>query len=330
MKVAVTGVGGGVGQSIIKSLQGTEYDVIGIDSWIYASGLYALKKSYIGPIANDPLYIERITEICKRENCEVLFPGSDNELFPLSYNSEKLERNGIKPIVSNPDVVNIADDKMETQMFLKRNNFPFLKTYILNEYKEELDYPIILKPKSGGARSVGVYLVKNKLELTYYSSILDKTNYVVQEYINGEEMTCGTMSLDGNCCCTIMMKRELRCGDTYKAFVEINDELSEYLIQVINRLRPFGPCNVQLRIKDNVPYIFEFNARCSGTTASRALAGFNEPKMVLDYLKEGKLPEPPNIRKIAIFRYWKELPVEYDILKNVAEKGSYSGEKINL
>ena len=46
MSILVTGVGGGVGQSIIKSLQGTQHTVIGVDSEALGTGLYAVAKAY--------------------------------------------------------------------------------------------------------------------------------------------------------------------------------------------------------------------------------------------------------------------------------------------
>ena len=64
MSVAVTAVGGAVGQSIIKALQNTEYSVVGINSEVLGAGLYATRKSYIGLNANDPQFIDRLIEIC--------------------------------------------------------------------------------------------------------------------------------------------------------------------------------------------------------------------------------------------------------------------------
>ncbi|MGN5480841.1 ATP-grasp domain-containing protein [Cupriavidus basilensis] len=81
-----------------------------------------------------------------------------------------------------------------------------------------------------------------------------------------------------------------------------------------------GALNVQLRMRDGIPYIFELNARCSGTTAARALAGFNEPKMIADfYLKD---IEPAfSIKELSILRYWKELVVENDAIEKMRQQG---------
>jgi len=330
VNVAVTAVGGGVGQSIIKALQNTEYNVIGIDGEVLGTGLYATTKSYLGFYAKNPKCIGKLIEICKKEKCTAVFPGLDVELIPLSNNIDKLKANGILPIVSNPRVIEICDDKLETSKFLKNNNFPYVKTYRLKDYSFELNFPVVLKPQKGGARSVGVFIANNRRDFDKYAANLDVNNYVVQECMQGDEYTCGTVTFESGCIGVILMKRWLRAGDTYKAFVVKNEKLSNFVKSVINVLKPFGACNVQLRVRDNTPYIFEINARCSGTTASRALAGFNEPKMICDYIFKGIDNPHFEIKEIIILRYWKELVVSYDKIKEMKSKGFVYSEGVEL
>jgi len=140
MNVAVTAVGGVVGQGIIKSLQDTEYEVIAIDAEELAAGLYAARKAHLGLYAKDKEFVNVIVEICKTENCKILFPGMDAELAPLSKHVSLLKANGIYPVVSRPDVINICDDKMLTSAFLKSHGFPYPKTFDLREYANELDF----------------------------------------------------------------------------------------------------------------------------------------------------------------------------------------------
>lgn len=330
MNVAVTAVGGGVGQSIIKALQNTEYSVVGVNSEVLGTGLYATRKSYLGLYANDPKFVDRLMEICRKENCTIVFPGLDIELAPLSNNREKLQKEGIIPVVSDPNVIAICGDKIKTYEFLKVNDFPGPKTYRLKDYGFELDFPVILKPQKGGHRSIGEFEANNKREFEMYTTNVEADNYVVQECIGGEEYTCGTVTLENRCVGVILMKRELRNGDTHKAFVVKDKELTAFLEKVINTLKPFGACNVQLKMRDGIPYVFEFNARCSGTTASRALAGFNEPKMICDYISKGVKNPSFEIKEIAVFRYWKELPVSYGKIEKLKSKGHIQNKKIEL
>jgi carbamoyl-phosphate synthase large subunit len=59
MRVAVTAVGGVIGQSIIKALHNTDYSPVGINSEVLGAGLYATGKSYIGLNANYTQFIDR-------------------------------------------------------------------------------------------------------------------------------------------------------------------------------------------------------------------------------------------------------------------------------
>ena len=114
MSVAVTAVGGVIGQSIIKALQNTDYSAVGINSEVFGAGLYATKKSYIGLNANDPQFIDRLIEICNKAQCKIVFSGLDAELIHLSMNKNRLDKNGVFPVVSNPEVVEICGDKLKT------------------------------------------------------------------------------------------------------------------------------------------------------------------------------------------------------------------------
>ena len=87
--VLITGVGGGVGQSILKSLSGSEFKLVAMDSSPLAAGLYMNGKPYLGFPASDSRYIDRLIQICKMENVGLIFPGHDVELKPLAASKER-------------------------------------------------------------------------------------------------------------------------------------------------------------------------------------------------------------------------------------------------
>lgn len=320
--IAITGVGGGVGQSILKSLADTNYNLVALDGELLGVGLYATDTAYLIPYAKDSNYINKLLEICKTEKIALLFPGLDAELMPLSLNVEAFKAIGTTVVVSRPDVIEISDDKQKTfdELIKAGINVPF--TASANGFiPAEKDYPLILKQKVGGARSKNVYVIKNSSE---WNITLEKigenlSDFIVMEYIEGDEYTCGTINLDNSCKGVIVMKRILRDGDTHKCFTEKNEIIEKEVRLVVETIKPFGACNVQLRIKNNKPYVFEINARCSGTTAARTLSGFNEPKMIADYLLKGTEPEY-EIKEQTILRYWKELVVENNEVSNLKEK----------
>lgn len=302
MRIAVTATGGGVGQSIIKSLKG--FDVVALDSDELGAGLYMAGKHYIIPQANDPEYIPRLLEICDNKKIDYLFPGMDVELDKLSRHIYDFEEIGTQVIISKPDVIKIADDKWLTNQFIFNLGLPTAKTSRFSVIAKTFHYgfPAIIKPQRGGARSKNVYKLKSQDDMP---NNINLTEYIAQEYIEGDEYTCGTMTIGSYYGC-IVMRRILRDGDTYKAFVVRNPVIEDLCEIICNKLLPFGAFNIQLRMRDGKPYVFEFNARCSGTTACRSLAGFNEPKMIVEYLEYGKKPEY-KIKEMTILRYWNEI-----------------------
>lgn len=321
LNVVVTGVGGGVGQSVLKALQGSAYTAIGVDGEVLATGLYAVARGYHGVYAREPSFVDRLLEICRRERAALLFPGLDAELPVLARHQARFREAGTIAVVSGTEVVDLCDDKLATARFLESRGFPFPRTWALAELDVSPPVlPLVLKPCRGGARSQGVHVVRDAGELERLRERLPQGNYVAQEWIDGEEYTCGSVNRGGRCFGTIVMRRVLRDGDTYKAFVDESPLVHDFVRRVLESLSPFGPCNVQLRVRGGVPYVMEFNARCSGTTACRALAGFNEPVMTAELLLHGRIPAY-RIRPITLLRYWNELVVDNDRIATLAREG---------
>ncbi|MCD0486903.1 ATP-grasp domain-containing protein [Pedobacter sp. MC2016-14] len=319
--IAVTGVGGGVGQSILKSLEKSGYNVIALDGELLAAGLYAAGKSYLIPYANSPEYIDALLAICKAEKIALLFPGLDAELMPLSLNRDAFKAIGTTVVVSSPEVIKISDDKQETHNQLIAHGIDVPFTSPLQGFQPSAkDFPLIVKQQVGGARSKNVYLAKNEEQWGLLKSKVagDEDSFIVMQYIEGDEYTCGTVNLDEQCKGVIVMRRILRDGDTHKCFSEKNPVIEKAVRKVVEAIKPFGACNVQLRMKDGIPYVFEINARCSGTTASRTLCGFNEPKMIADYLLQNIEPQF-EIREQTILRYWQELVVENESVRKLKD-----------
>lgn len=326
--IAVSGVGGGVGQSILKSLENSGYNVIALDGEVLAAGLYASKASYLIPYASHPDYIASLLDIFEREKIDLFFPGLDAELMPLSLNRDVFSKIGTTVVVSSPEVIEISDNKLQTYVKLTEAGVNVPITVDAKDFSlDMINFPIIIKQKVGGARSKNIFLAKDeddwKAVKINISTNIDK--YIVMEYIDGDEYTCGSVNLEDMCKGVIVMKRVLRDGDTHKCFSVKDAVIEQSVRHVVEAIKPFGACNVQLRVKDNVPYIFEINARCSGTTASRTLCGFNEPKMIADFLLKGVAPKY-TIEEKTILRYWKEHVVENDAVDNLKSTGRISQE----
>ena len=103
-------------------------------------------------------------------------------------------------------------------------------------------------------------------------------DYIVQEFINDKngEFTCGLYRSRKGEIRKLIFKRELTGG--YSGYGEVieNNEINLLLETLAVKLNLIGSINVQLRINDNLPKIFEINPRFSSTVLFRHLFGFKD------------------------------------------------------
>jgi carbamoyl-phosphate synthase large subunit len=317
MRVLVTGAGALLGQGIIRSLRASalETHIIAVDPSPVSAGLYWADEALLLPMATDPNYLARFRQIAQETRPEAILVGTDVELELFSAHRTELEKElGTTIVVSSPDVVRIANDKYWTARFFAEHRLPHPRSVLPSDVDTivgELGYPLIVKPRVG-ARSVGVHLVSNREELD--SAVAGLADPVIQEHLGDadHEYTAGALCFDGDVVETIVMRRDLRDGNTYRAFVDSFDDLNRQVREFAAALSPVGPANFQFRVVDGQAKVFEINARFSGTTPFRMHVGFNEVEYTLRRMVLGERPAMPPIRASTILRHWTETVVDND------------------
>jgi carbamoyl-phosphate synthase large subunit len=312
VKILVTGAGALLGQGIIKSLRKSSLDVhiVGVDPSPLSAGLYWCDSAHIVPMANDPSYLDRVTDILAQERPDCVLIGTDVELALFSRERGNLESSfSTRVLVSDPAVIEIADDKFLTYRFLARSGFPCPRTCLPGEEADlvsDVGFPLVVKPRHG-ARSVGVVVAGNDEQLTRAIETTDDA--VIQELVGTDETeyTAGTLRFDGCECLSIVMRRDLRDGNTYRAYVDSSAELNASVREMAEALRSLGPANFQFRVVEGEAKVFEINARFSGTTPQRALAGFNEVELSLRKILFGEEICQPIVSPLVVLRYWDEI-----------------------
>jgi carbamoyl-phosphate synthase large subunit len=323
--VLVTGAGGGVGQGIIKSLKlinDLEIKIIAADMSNLAAGIYAGDVSRIVPSAAADGYLESICKIFIEESVDYYFAGTDVELLFCARNKNFIEHEyGVKVVVSPLTAIEISDDKLKTAKFLKQNNFYYPKTWLPQEIDlSTIDFPVIVKP-AVGCRSIGVGISYNKKELM--QRITNEDGLVIQELIGSDrdEYTCTIVVINGVASEVVILNRDLRAGDTFRAEPIENSVISDYVTKVALAMEIHGSCNFQLRIdKEGIPKIFEVNCRFSGTTPFCAQLGFNPVEFYikktigLDYHGEVNYDA-------MVLRHWQEVVVSKPMMTELKRSG---------
>ncbi|MDJ0992897.1 MAG: ATP-grasp domain-containing protein [Dinoroseobacter sp.] len=326
ISILVTGAGGGVGQGVIKSLRMIEdlpLRVIGADMSSRAAGLYACDKAYLVTSAADPDYLTSLARIFEAEAIDYYLPGTDVELEFCARNKAEIEGQfGVKVVVNPLETVQIADDKKRTAAFLADQGLPFPETITLREARRrtDLSFPLIVKP-AVGYRSIGVVRAESPGDLTAYPG---EEGVIVQELVGdaNSEFTCTIVGCEGAFSPVLALRRDLRSGDTYRAYPEQVPEVERYVSEVARRIGIEGACNFQLRVgHDGVPKLFEINARFSGTTPLCSQLGFNPVEFYLKR-KQGIAYNPQIAWGSAVLRFWSEVVLRCDALDQLEAEGA--------
>jgi carbamoyl-phosphate synthase large subunit len=334
-KILVTGAGAVLGQGILRCLQGnSKYVVHTADPDIRSTGHWLGEKAHTIKFAKDPEYLTDIERIIDEEQIDVVLIGTDTELPIFAKHKKSLEdKYPVKIVVSNEEVINIANDKMLTAVFLKNNDFEYPESYMtydkegMSKLKAKAKYPYIAKPVDG-ARSKGIVIVQNEKDLNEVSSFIN--NLVVQEFLSEEEgeYTTGCLVFNGKCTAVVTLRRDLRDGNTYRAYYNSDfDKYNSYIAHVAEKLGVEGPSNFQFRIREGKPVIFEVNSRFSGTTPLRNFFGFNEVEATVEYYLNNKIIERPVLKNGVVMRAWADIFVEHDELNNFKNDGVLENPK---
>lgn len=320
----IGGKGGSVSEGLLKCLRLAKYENITLLEYsLNAAHLYRVDDYIIfDKTPNDGHeFIDEIISLCTRKGIQVVIPGSTWEAKIIAENKIKFEKNDVIPLVNNIETINIGDDKWRTYEHLRKLDIGTPDTFnsITNALKNEKTvFPIIVKPRQGRG-SQNIFLVENHKELQTICDYFDLKNmpYIIQEYINGkdDEYTVGVISdKNSKVIQSIVMQRFLMGGATGFAKVEKPGFINDFCEEIAVKVNSTGPINIQLRLNsNNQPLVFEINPRFSGSAPMRALAGFNEPEMIIDNFFYNQDIRPRNIQYGNMyFRAFQEIEVPFN------------------
>ena len=293
--VLVTAVGGIVGQGIMKCLRlanakkgSISYKILAADADARAAGLYRADEGFLVPGASEAGYVGALVKVAKDNKVSAIFVGAEEELSVVGSASDLIVRKSGAVVISNtPETIAIGSDKWKTYLFMKKHGLPRAESCLpegKTRFVREFGFPIVVKPREGHG-SEQFFVARSNDDIDYAIASITRRGWrpVLQEYLSEDdsEYTTGvTVGRGTKVMSSISMRRTLKGGQTYKAFIEDFPEVRKAAEKVALRLGGAGPINVQARIAKGEPKAFEINPRFSASCAIRAGAGVNEPDIV--------------------------------------------------
>lgn len=284
--ILVLGISGNVSSGILRVLRNNFSTAKIIGACVNDTYFKIYCDEFIlSPYASDISFVQWTIDICLKYKVDIIYTGVEEIIYVLSMNRYYIQ-NESKSILAIPktEVLEICLSKLNTVIWLRDHNFnhpKFLHTSLKSELIQffiELGTECILKPISGKG-SKDIYKIRHFKDIQELNE--NQLNLLIaQEYIgtDTEEYTVGCYQLQsGEIMTPIILKRTLNNGNTETAEVVRNSVIEEYCFEITEKLKPFGPINIQLRLnKSNEPVCFEINPRFSGTTLIRDYFGFKD------------------------------------------------------
>lgn len=308
--ILITSAGVATAVNVISSLRKSSkynYNIIAIDMDKESVGLYLADKFYIVKNSKDINFLPDLIKILKDENIEFIFPLHSSEIAFFSANKNVFKELKIGMIIPEEEIVNICINKNLFENFLERNNFPYPKTY---KNKDEINkYPLFIKLKQGSS-SIGAFKINSKEELDFYLKEKEN-NYLIQEYINWDEITIDCyINKNGTLVGFVPRYRvKVKDGKSVVARTMFSQKLQIMIELLLKKLNYKGACNIQVFYKNDEIKIIELNPRLSaGGLPLATEAGVNIPELMIeDYFEEVENKLIPYNQNLTMYRYLSEV-----------------------
>lgn len=290
--VVVTGIGGNVGQGILRNLRssGLPLRIIGLNVTPFSPGNHLVDSFYTVPYAFDSQYIPTIISIIKDEKADLIIPSTDYEVYYLALNAHEI---ACQVAGSGADAAGTYLDKYLTWERHQKLDIPFAASFLPSAYHGQFSRAIAKPRKGRGSRGIMIDHFDTKH--------LKDEEYMVQQLVEGEEITTAVYRsyLTGNIVGLITMSRSLEHGTTtYTRVVRQYDGTMKKMAQAMTQIPDLkGSFNIQAIVaKDGSIIPFEINCRISGTNSIRSQFGFKDVEYTVRELLFNETIAPPVIQ----------------------------------
>lgn len=315
IRILVTGVGGDLGQALVKALRlstkpiqchGCDMDGTGIGSAF-------VESFHVVPRSDEVSYIDDLDHLSRSLAVHAVIPGSEPEIYLLSRSGSppKLPC-GIPIVCQEASWIETYGDKLTCMKALwgKIEMAPFADgadRRMVAKLIEEVGFPVVVKSRrSSGSRSLRLVNDSDKL-----NAALAETDFpVVQAFIDTSqgEFSAGVFVCE-HFSSVIAFKRDLGpVGCSWFAETSTDESVLDYVMKIgqLSGLR--GSANIQVGRTSEGVRLLEVNPRFSSLVAARTACGFRDAEWSVE-LALGRNPDRPDghFKHIRFRRFFHEL-----------------------
>lgn len=260
--------------------------IIATDLSPFAPALYFADEKYLVPRIDDPTYINRILEICRKEKIDAVATFIDPEIEILAKNRSLFSEIGVELLVPYERTAALCFDKYKMFMHLLKHKIPTVMTWgTIEEFydaykKNEIDFPVFVKPRTGSG-SVGARKVYDSESLE--EVMKEDPSLIIQEFMDCEDLDADvyidTISHEAVAAFS-KRKLETRIGGASKTVSFKDDRLFDFIVTIAKSFKFNGPVDMDFFYKNGQYYLSEINPRFGGAYLHAYGAGVDFIKLI--------------------------------------------------
>ena len=263
--------------------------IIAADLSNLAPALYVADTYYLVPRIDDPAYLDRILDICRKEKINAVTTLIDPEIELLAKNRARFEEIGVEVLAPYTETSELCFDKFKMYQYLTAHGVPTTETW--GDYASAMEavesgslaFPVFVKPRTGSG-SVGARKVQDAETL---KALCDAdSSLIVQRLMQGDLDADVYIDTISHKAVSAFSKRKLetKIGGASKTISFKDENLFEFIRRITELLKFNGPVDMDFFYQDGTYYLSEVNPRFGGAYLHAYGAGVDFIKLIKNNL----------------------------------------------
>ncbi len=275
MRIMTEAIGSLVCGAGFRNIHEAGHIAVGTDANSECFAQHLCDEFYQVPHAYDSESPQFLQNLAVEKKIDMVIPSLDEGMLGWALAKKTLAKKGVSVAISDPDTIDICEDKWKTYLAFEKHGIPTPKSSLENIYP-------LVKPRLGrGGEGISVN-----------DPNVDMTDMISQELLHGEEYTVDVFCNLKNEPIYIVPRKRLgvREGKSTAGIVVENELIDMYVRQICKEIPFLGAINIQCFVDEKGDVKFtEINPRWGGGTALAMAATENWVPLLVDTFVLGKI-----------------------------------------
>lgn len=264
---------------------------------------YSRKPTSFHLLPSDKTLLQGVKQICEKIKIDLCMPVDMKGIYYFAQHREQVEEFTKLFLIQSAKELRMIWDKKQFADTLQDKKFPHPQSITSQkQFEEEIQnfsFPVLVKPRlSGNGDGIVKFLDLEHLTLDVKQTQNFFEEFIIQEYIEGEDIDCSVLCKDGKILVYTIQKSLFANPKTYQPAEAIefvhHPKVFETATKLMALLNWNGVGHIDMRIRksDGLVQIIEMNPRFWGSIEGSLHVGVNFPYLACLASLNEEFPKP--------------------------------------